>query len=142
MDSLTHLLITRKLLGTDRDVLIAGLAPDLPFYLTYPPWLIIQGQLIGALKINDWPEAPAWMYLAHNVAHSFLVVLAFALASRLKSGTWPRWCAAWALHILIDIPTHSRKHWAPQFLWPLSDVTVDGVSWPELLLELVRYKDM
>jgi hypothetical protein len=28
MDSLTHLLITRKLIGTDRDGLIAGLAPD------------------------------------------------------------------------------------------------------------------
>ena len=48
MDSLTHLLITRKLLGTDRQLLIAGLAPDLPFYLTYPLWLIIQGQCLSA----------------------------------------------------------------------------------------------
>jgi hypothetical protein len=79
MDSLTHLISTRKLLGTERAVLIAGLAPDLPFYLTYPPWLIIQGQFIGALKTNDWPEAPAWMYLAHHIAHSFPVVLAFTL---------------------------------------------------------------
>ena len=50
MDSLTHLLITQKLIGTHRDVLIAGLAPDLPFYLTCPLWLIIQGQFIGALR--------------------------------------------------------------------------------------------
>jgi hypothetical protein len=138
MDSLTHLLVTRKLLGTDRDVLIAGIAPDLPFYLTYPPWLIIRGQFIGALKTNEWPEAPIWMYTAHHVAHSFPVVLAFTLASKRRTGHWPRWCAAWALHILIDIPTHSRKHWGPRFLWPLSDVTVDGISWPELLLGFLR----
>ncbi len=142
MDSLTHLLITRKLLGTDPRILIAGLAPDLPLYLTYPPWLIIRGQFIGALNTNDWPEAPAWMYTAHYVAHSFPVVLTLTLIFRLRTGTWPRWCAAWALHILIDIPTHSRTHWGPQFLWPLSDVTVDGVSWPELLLNLVRQRDV
>jgi hypothetical protein len=113
---------------------------SLPFYLTYPPWLIIQSKFIGALRTNDWPEGPAWMYLAHHVAHSFPVVLGITVASKLSTGTWPRWCAAWALHILIDIPTHSRKHWAPKFLWPLSDVTVDGVSWPELLLNLARYR--
>jgi hypothetical protein len=53
MDPLTHLLFTRKLLGTDRVVVIAGLAPDLAFYLTYPPWLIIKGEFIGALRTND-----------------------------------------------------------------------------------------
>ena len=39
MDSLTHLIITRKLFGTDRDVLIAGVAPDLeyiPRWMDYP----------------------------------------------------------------------------------------------------------
>jgi hypothetical protein len=59
-----------QLIGTERDVLIAGLAPDLPFYLTYPPWLIINGQFIGALRTNNWPETPAWMYQAHHIAHS------------------------------------------------------------------------
>jgi hypothetical protein len=117
MDSLTHLIITRKLLSTDRHTLIAGIAPDLPFYLTYPPWLIIRGLFIGALKRNDWPEAPAWMYLAHHIAHSFPIVLAVTMASKLRTGTWPRWCAAWALRILIDTPIHSCKYWGPQFLW-------------------------
>jgi hypothetical protein len=118
--------------------LIAGLAPDLPFYLTYPPWLIIGGRFNGALKTNDWPEAAAWMYTSHHAAHSLPFVLMIALLSKLRTRSWPRWCAAWALHILIDIPTRSRKHWAPRFLSPLSDMTVDGVSWPELLLKFVR----
>jgi hypothetical protein len=32
----------------------------------------------------------------------------------------------------VDIPTHSRQFWGPRFLWPLSDVAVDGVPWAEI----------
>lgn len=60
------------------------------------------------------------MYTAHYVAHSVPIVALFMLVSRFRYGAWPRWYFAWLLHILIDIPTHSRQQWAPQFLWPLS----------------------
>jgi hypothetical protein len=74
------------------------------------------------------------MYRAHHVSHSLPVAGLAVLAYQLWRGRWPSWGAAWALHILVDIPTHSRRNWAPQFLWPLSRVTVDGVSWPEALI--------
>jgi hypothetical protein len=138
MDPLTHLLITRKLVGTDRHVILAGLAADLPFYLTYPPWLVVRGEFVKAVRSNIWPAAPYWMQVAHYIFHSLPIVFIASFVARLNTGRWPKWGKAWALHILIDIPTHSRRHWAPKFLWPLSDVTVDGVSWPELLLNLVR----
>lgn len=35
----------------------------------------------------------------------------------------------WLMHILIDIPTHSLRYYATRFLWPLSDVRVDGIAW-------------
>ena len=35
----------------------------------------------------------------------------------------------WMLHILIDIPTHTRRLYPTPFLWPLSDFTIDGISW-------------
>jgi hypothetical protein len=35
----------------------------------------------------------------------------------------------WMLHILIDIPTHTRRVYPTPFLWPLSDFTIDGISW-------------
>ena len=58
MDPLTHVLITRKMVGTDYQVVIAGLLADLPFYLLYPPWLVLRGELGEAIRRNEWPIAP------------------------------------------------------------------------------------
>ncbi len=46
--------------------------------------------------------------------------------------------AAWLLHIAVDIPTHARHPWGPRFLWPLSNVAVESVSWTDLLFRLRR----
>ncbi len=59
MDPITHLLVTHTLIGSEPRVIVAGLAPDAPFYLTYPAWLIRTGQLRHALTTNDWPDSPA-----------------------------------------------------------------------------------
>lgn len=118
-------------------MMVAGLAADAPFYLTYPLWLIGRGEMGAALKENEWPEAPRWMYTLHHVFHSLPVLLIIIVLVRLARKRWPGEALAWGLHILVDIPTHSRDQWAPQFLWPLSDVTVDGISWTEILLPAV-----
>ena len=102
MDPLTHLLITRQIIGPDRKTILAGLAADVPFYLTYP------------------------------------VLLSVTLVIRRIRKRWPREALAWGLHILVDLPTHSRQQWAPQFLWPLSTVTVDGVSWTGVMLSMAN----
>ena len=134
MDPLSYLLLTRKLIGTDREVLMAGLAADMPFYLTYPTWLLVHSGIADAFRKNKWPEAPKWMQIIHHIFHSLPVLLVITIVLRLVKGYWPLWGSAWELHILVDIPTHSRLNWAPQFLWPLSDVTVDGVSWAKVMV--------
>lgn len=138
MDPLTHFLITYRFVGHNPAALVAGLAADIPFYLTYPTWIIRRGQLITAVQTNDWPEAPGWMTIPHHIGHSLPLVIGLAVLFRLRTGRWPRWAVAWALHILIDIPTHARRDWAPQFLWPVSSLTVDGISWPRLLITFVQ----
>ena len=52
MDQLTHL-ITRALVGKQPHILLAGIAAAVPFYVTYSPWLVIQGKVGGALRTND-----------------------------------------------------------------------------------------
>lgn len=48
----------------------------------------------------------------------------------LLSAGGPCWeMTGWMLHILIDIPTHTRRLYPTPFLWPLSDFTIDGISW-------------
>ena len=138
MDPLTHILITRKVISPDRKVVLAGLAADVPFYLTYPTWLVQQGQIVNAFRKNEWPEAPKWMQIAHHIFHSLPVLLAVTVLIRLIRGRWSLEALAWGLHIVIDIPTHSRRHWAPQFLWPLSDTTVDGTLWTEVILSIAN----
>jgi len=79
------------------------------------------------------------MLRAHHAAHSLPLLFVVAVFARLITGRWPSAPAqAWLLHILIDIPTHSRKQWAPQFLWPLSQFSVDGCSWVELAITALR----
>jgi hypothetical protein len=132
MDPFTHYVITRKIVGRAPATLLAGLAADMPFYLTYPAWVIRQGQLGTALRTNNWPEAPGWMIRLHHLFHSLPVLLLVTVAGRLVTRRWLPAALAWGLHILVDIPTHSRRHWAPQFLWPFSSLTVDGISWAGL----------
>lgn len=110
MDLMTHILITRKFVNKEPRHILAGMAPDAPFYLTYPAWVASQGKLQDALVTNDWPDPPRWMEEAHHAFHSLPVLAGVALLVRLVTGKWPRnFILAWGLHILIDIPTHSRR---------------------------------
>ena len=138
MDPLTHLILTRTLVATERPhqpaILLAGVAPDLTWYLVYPAWVIAKGQPRAALASGDWPEPPAWLVVAHHATHSIPLALIAAGFIRLATGRWPRRVlAAWLLHIVVDIPTHSRRQWGPRFLWPLSTFSVDGISWVEIV---------
>jgi hypothetical protein len=65
----------------------------------------------------------------YAAAHSLVVfTLVFAIAALLARR--PVYAMlGWLLHILIDIPTHSLSYYATRFLWPVSDVRVDGIAW-------------
>lgn len=139
MDPLTHLLATRLVVGRDPAILAAGLAPDLPFYTCYPALVLRQRALGASLNTGRWPDPPLWLLTAHIITHSLPVLLGVGLFMRLMRGHWStRLLAAWALHILIDIPTHTREPWGPRFLWPVSTITVDGVSWVDGVRWLYR----
>lgn len=139
MDPLTHVLVTRIFVDRRPTTLLAGVLADAPFYLTYPWWLLARGELRRSFASNTWPPPPRWMLTAHHAVHSLPLLFGVVALARLITGRWSSAPArAWLLHILIDIPTHSRKQWAPQFLWPLSKVSVDGVSWAELAIAAFR----
>ena len=75
MDLITHIVITRKLVGRSARVVAAGVLADAPFYLTYPAWLIAKRQLRPAVAANQWPDPPEWMATLHHVFHSFPMLL-------------------------------------------------------------------
>jgi hypothetical protein len=139
VDPLTHLLATRAFIGRDRTRLLAGIAPDLAFYSTYPLWVLRSGHVRAVLDGGAWPQPPQWMVQLHRAGHSIPIELLGALIIRLSSGRWPSLIlSAYLLHLLIDIPTHARHPWGPRPLWPFSDMAYDGVGWAEALTHTIQ----
>ncbi len=80
----------------------------------------------GHPNITDYP---VFAQILYSATHS-LVVFALLFGAIWLMARRPIWIvAAWGLHILIDIPTHSLALFPTPFLWPLSDFIVDGISW-------------
>ena len=45
----------------------------------------------------------------------------------------------WLIHILIDIPTHSREFLPTPFLWPVSEWKFPGISWGNRYFMMFNY---
>lgn len=132
MDPLSHLIVTRALVGADRMVLVTAVLPDLPFYSTYPLWVARRGLLPLVLASGSWPPPPRWIVLLHRLSHTIPVALVAAwIVSHSTRQSMQRIFAVWLLHILMDIPSHARDPWGPRPLWPFSDFAFDGYGWAE-----------
>ena len=68
-----------------------------------------------------------------------------------KEMVWPM--LAWPFHIILDIPFHTKDFFPVQFLWPISDIAFDGISWSSpfivipnfsgiILLYILRIKEI
>jgi hypothetical protein len=72
---------------------------------------------------------PQYLQAFYNATHSlvmFLCVFLIIWVIRKK----PYWLlAAWGLHIIVDIPTHSYQFFPTPFLWPISNFKVNSLSW-------------
>lgn len=83
MNPLTHVLVTRIFVGRRSTTLLAGVAADAPFYLTYPWWLLARGELRRSFVGNTWPSPPRWMLTAHHAAHSLPLLFGVVALARL-----------------------------------------------------------
>jgi hypothetical protein len=117
---------------------VIGLAPDLLSF----------GILYGAVSLGmaDTPDfshgtppestIPQYVHQLYNVTHSFVVfLLVFLLVWRLLGR--PVWeLAAWGLHVLVDVPTHSSAFFPTPVLWPIVDWKFNGWQWmaPAILI--------
>lgn len=111
---------------------LIGIAPDLFSFGLYT-----LGTWVGVFDHPDWrsgrhpdPAAiPAFVHMLYDYTHSLVIFLiVFGLVWLIRRRPW--WLlGAWALHILIDIPTHSFAFFPTPFLFPVSNYKFDGVSW-------------
>ncbi len=88
----------------------------------------------GHPNITDYPVFAQTLY---NATHS-LVIFALVLAVVWIISRRIIWVlAAWGLHVLIDIPTHSLALFPTPFLWPVSDIRFDGVGWDNAVIFVI-----
>lgn len=125
-----------------------GMMPDL-----FSFGILFMSNLLGITQGPQFskgrPDAamiPNYVHGLYDATHSliiFLVVFLVVWAVRKK----PQWLlGAWGLHILVDIPSHSKEFFPTPFLWPVSDFTVNGIAWgnpiifiPNLILLAAAY---
>ena len=81
---------------------------------------------------------PDYLMTAYFIPHSF-VTLGFVAAAawKLKPDLLPA-LSAWAVHICMDIPSHSGG-FATQYLYPILPNTVEGVSWSDYRVVFTSY---
>ncbi len=88
----------------------------------------------GHPNISDYPAFAQNLY---NVTHSLIIFAAVFILICIIARR-PIWiAAAWGLHILIDIPTHSLTLFPTPFLWPISDFKINGIGWDNPLILII-----
>jgi len=128
---------------TKKDIWLAiffGLAPDLfsfgPFFIKE---ILYHGTQIFGGGPPDPSTIPSYIYNSYNYTHSFILFLVvFGVIWALRGK--PFWLMyGWGLHILIDIFSHSTSFFPTPFLFPVSDIKVDGWSWGSPTFMLINY---
>ena len=108
-----------------------GAFPDL-FTFTIPAVLRIWWYTTGTThSLLPDPQSARRLQFAWQLYHCSHSLLIFAAVFALVWAILRRPALemlGWALHILIDIPTHQRI-FAVRFLWPLSSYAFSGLRW-------------
>ena len=130
-----------------------GVVPDLIGFTPLFVYLIFSGRIFSGERFpfqeTNWTFGFAEQ--AYNYTHSIVVfTIVFLLVAIIgmlykyykskKFSWWIFWpMLGWALHILIDIPTHPDFYNTP-FLFPLSDFkNTHGVSWGHPVFMAINY---
>lgn len=110
-----------------------GIFPDLSaFGLFFPTLFLTYGLRPNAIVRTEPPkllDIPLYIQQIYNYSHSIIIfslifILVWALMRRPAYVMLP-----WALHIVMDIPSHTDAFFPTPFLYPLSSLHVNGIRW-------------
>ncbi|HKY72812.1 MAG TPA: hypothetical protein VJL88_12915 [Nitrospira sp.] len=120
---------------------LIGLTPDLLSFgiLWIAVWLGMADKPDFSHGTPPESTIPQYVHQLYNVTHSFIVFLVvFFLARALfKRPIWE--LAAWGLHVLVDVPTHSYAFFPTPILWPIFDWKFDGWQWTTPVILIPNY---
>ncbi len=117
-----------------------GVLPDTLSWLIYSFYIVFSSETFFG---RPHPElVPDWVMALYNITHSIVFFVVVVLVCWLIFKHWkkiPLFIYAYPIHILLDIPTHSRAFLPTPFLWPLSDWKFPGISWGEPWFMVLNY---
>ena len=120
-----------------------GLLPDLvsftPVFIYGLYALIFKHQAFFAGPPG--PDNPFFNYAvqSYNYTHSIVIWLAATILLWIILKKFPIIMLGWALHIFIDIFSHTEAFFATPFLFPISGFKISIVSWAHPVFMLINY---
>lgn len=138
MDTFAHALWSYIIFNRIEDVWLAvffGVMPDLFSWTIFMIYNLIKGKF-GKPQIGKIPQ---WVFTLYGITHSMIIIGVVFLGVFLFIGRIPLYLLAWPLHVLIDIPTHSKEFLPTPFLWPLSKYAFPGFSWGNRYFMITNY---
>jgi hypothetical protein len=130
LDTFSHALWGYGLFGYRRHPWLAMLFGALPDLLSFGAYMVVR-MLDGSYHFGPPPLAtlPHWLFVSYDIWHSFVISLPVVGLVALFRRDVAFAMLAWPFHIVLDFPFHSLHYFPTPIFWPLSDFTVDGISW-------------
>jgi hypothetical protein len=119
-----------------------GILPDLMSFGLYLPYLIFKGKFrLNKLKRieKEHKKTPKWVEHLYNFSHSLFIPFSFFILISLLMGKISWFVLPWIIHILIDIPLHTKHYYPTPFLWPFSKYKFYGIKWHNMKFMIVNY---
>lgn len=130
MDTFSHALWGYGLFGYKRYALLAIFFGAMPDLISFGALMAIN-VFNGTMHMGPPPleSLPAWLFTNYSFGHSFVICLPIIalVAFWRKDIALPM--LAWPFHIVLDFPFHTKAYFATPIFWPISDFSIDGISW-------------
>lgn len=130
MDTLSHYLWTVAIYWQHPKRWLVGMFGALPDLMSFGIFFV-QRLLTGTMERGapGIETIPQYVHVMYDITHSLVVFMIVAAVLWFVAREWFWLIWGWALHIIIDIPTHTAAFFPTPFLWPVSDFHLSGISW-------------
>ena len=139
MDTFAHAFWSYIIFHQSEYVWLAVLFGVLPDLLSWTVFMFYPKKKGFNWKKPNFNLVPKWVFTLYGITHSFFVMAAVFLVVLLIFKTIPIYLFAWTIHVLIDIPTHTRDFLPTPFLWPFSKYAFPGISWGTKRFMIINY---
>ena len=139
MDTFAHAFWSFIIFYQSEYVWLAVLFGVLPDLLSWTMFMFYPKKKEFNWKNPNFDLVPRWVFTLYGITHSLFVMGAVFLTVFLIFKTIPIYLFAWTIHVLIDIPTHTKDFLPTPFLWPVSKYAFPGISWGTKKFMIANY---